>query len=488
MTEAAASAELPSTIAFIGYHAAQRPDDIAVTEDGQAITYAGFYRDIGRITAALRSQGLGPGMVVGIECPQFYRHWLCVLALEALGAASFSYDPDEAAPMAAALAGADCILCSPVAELPQARRVLVMDPNWWASVEATAPESPVETAPIHGDTPMRIVQSSGTTGSLKRMVHSGRVRAFWLQQYQFRTGFNRQSRYLVAMGFRVEAFHVYATACIRAGGTCFHDNRDTIATALGRHAITHVTFPPFLLLQVLEEVRGDFAKPSNLTIFTIGAPVSATVRARVRQLLAGELVESYGTQEIAAICTMAEDGVGTVLPGVRVETVDDNDRSVCNAPGRVRILSDGSVGGYIDNPGATREMFRDGWFYPGDLAVMQDRRRLQLVGRADDLFNIQGIKFAPGPLEEKLRTGLPVDDLCLTVLPDTTGANRLWIVVVLPDPEQLAAIRDAVVPKLPAVYGTVFFIAVRQIPRTITGKVRRKMLNDALLQAQPPAA
>ena len=122
------------------------------------------------------------------------------------------------------------------------------------------------------------------------------------------------------------------------------------------------------------------------------------------------------------------------------------------------------------------------------LAIMQDRRRLQLVGRADDLFNIQGIKFAPGPLEEKLRTGLPVDDLCLTVLQDTTGANRLWIVVVLPDPEQLAAIRDAVVPQLPAVYGTVFFIAVRQIPRTITGKVRRKMLNDALLQAQPPAA
>ena len=316
-----------------------------------------------------------------------------------------------------------------------------MDRDWLDSVDAMAPEYPVRTAPIHPETPLRVVLNSGTTGSMKRMVHPARVHEFWIRQYRLRAGFNRQTRFLATLRFNVEFFHTYAAACIRIGGACICDDRMSLAAALGEYAITHVALPPFLLLQVLDDPARPRVKRPGLMVLTAGAPVTA-------------------------------------------EVVDDDDEPVFNTPGRVRVRSEGCITGYLDNPEATTRMFRGGWFYPGDLAVMKDPYRLQLLGRAADMLNIQGIKFAPGPLEETLRRNLPVDDLCLTALSDDAGVNHLWVVVALADPDRLAAIREAVLARLPAAYGTVYFMAVKGVPRTVTGKVRRKELNDALRQAQ----
>ena len=90
-------AALPSTVAYIAYHAAQRPDDLAIIASGQEITYVAFYRDIGKMVTALRGFGLEYGNTVGIEIPQRYLHLVTMQACEALGVASFSYIQDEMA-------------------------------------------------------------------------------------------------------------------------------------------------------------------------------------------------------------------------------------------------------------------------------------------------------------------------------------------------------------------------------------------------------
>jgi acyl-coenzyme A synthetase/AMP-(fatty) acid ligase len=435
------------------------------------------------LVAALRHFGLKPGNVVGIGHPHHYLHWLTVLAFEALGVTTFSYEQDETGILEAALATADLVMCAPGHAPPNARRVQILDSEWIDSLRDQVPEWPVQTASIGPDTPMRIVKNSGTTGSLKRMVHTARVREFWIRQYQVRTGFNRHSRYLMTMGFSVEAFHAYAATCIRMGGTCVYDGRDGIGEVLAAQVITHITMPPFLLTQVLANLPDGYVKAPDLTVFTIGAPVSTEVRDRVEQVLATEIVESYGTQEMAVICTMGEDGVGTVFPGVRVETVAEDGRPVLGEPGLVRVMSAGMVDGYLDNPEATAQMFRDGWFYPGDLAVMDDTRTLRLIGRVDDLLNIQGFKFAPGPLEEKLRAALPVTDLCLAAIADDAGVEQLCVVAAPRDPDSLTDIRRKLDPLMPDTVGTVRFVAVASIPRTTTGKVRRNELAQSLRQS-----
>jgi acyl-coenzyme A synthetase/AMP-(fatty) acid ligase len=482
------SSTLPSTVTYIGYHAAQRPEDVALVVNGREIAYGTFYRDIGKMAAALRGFGLDPSHAAGVEHPDKYLHWLVVLAFEALGVPTFSYAREEAVVLENALAATELVMCSPGVDPPKAKRVQPMDREWIDSVQDLEPEYPPRTVPIGPSTPLRIVKSSGTTGSIKWMIHTGRIHAFWIGQYQFRTGFNRHSRFLITMGFTVEASHVYATACIRMGGICVHDEREGIAKALAKYSISHVTLLPLNLVQVLDELPGNYVKAPELTIFTIGAPVSKTIRAQVKQVLANDLMESYGTNEVAAICTMGDDGVGTVMPGVQVEVVDDENQPVMDEAGRVRVMTEGSVAGYINDSEATRRMFRDGWFYPGDLAVMKENRTLRLIGRADDQLNIRGIKFAPAALEEKRANKLPVADLCLTTIADGEGVDQVWVVVELRHPHGLVDIKKKMAPLLPAMFGEARLMPLKRIPRTATGKVRRNKLNQVLRLAQARSA
>ena len=129
-------------------------------------------------------------------------------------------------------------------------------------------------------------------------------------------------------------------------------------------------------------------------------------------------------------------------------------------------------------------MFRDGWFYPGDIAVMSDAGSLKLVGRADDLLNVGGIKFSPLALTEKLKSGLPVDDLCLTTIPGQDGVNQLWVAVVPRDPHGFAKIVEKIGPLLPVSLGQSRIACMTKIPRTATGKVRRQFLVQALQKNQ----
>ena len=107
---------------------------------------------------------------------------------------------------------------------------------------------------------------------------------------------------------------------------------------------------------------------------------------------------------------------------------------------------------------------------------------LKLIGRADDMLNIAGTKFLPGPVEERLKEGVAVEDLCLVALPVANAPDKLCIVVVPfagSDPE---ALRDRLSPLLPADLEPIDLVFADHIPRTEMGKARRAELVQALQQ------
>ncbi len=479
---------LPSTVTFIGYHAAQRPDDVALIANDRTTTYNTFYLDIGRMVAALRGLGLQQGNAVAIEIPQRYLHLVMALSCEAIGAATFSYEESERTVVADLLATVDLVICMTGNEPQDARRLQLFDQAWLDTVLAHEPEQPVQVAPIGPTTPLRIVKSSGTTGSVKVMIHTGRVHQHWIQQFQFRTGLNRASRYLLAANFVVQAFHAHTVTCFRMGGTVVYNDRYDPAGLLASSNATHTTLFPYALIHVMDNLPDGYVKAGNLTIVTIGAPVSAELRRRVKQRLANDLMEAYGTNEVCALCTMDGEGNGVVLPGVPVETVDEAGNAVFGEPGSVRITSAGVVDGYLDNPEATRAMFRDGWFYPGDMAIMEDRSSLKLLGRADDLLNIRGVKFPLVALEAKLIAQLPVGDLCLASVNDAAGVSQVWAVVTLECNVQLPEIEAKAATLLPPAFGKINVIVVPEIPRTANGKLQREQVKLLLQQKLQPSA
>lgn len=479
-------ADFPSTVTYIAYHALRRPDDIAVIINGSEISYQAFYRDIGCFVAALRQLGLVAGQTAGIEHPHLYLHWIAVLALEALDVTSFSYNKDDVPTLQRELRAADFLLCTPEGVPERAPALQILNQAWIDGVRQTAPETPIKTAPVSSETPLRITRSSGTTGSLKRVYHTARVREFWVRNFLLRAGVSRRSRYLMSVGFIIEAMHHYATAMMRMGATCIFDGRTDLATVLSQQQISHVALPTYVLKQLLDGLKKDYEKPRDLTLYVISAAVPTELRLRIRARLADEIIESYGTSETGGICDMNGDGIGRVLPGVQVEVLDDNDNPVTGQIGQVRVRSEGVVTGYIDAPEATERLFRDGWFYPGDLGMMQSDQTLKLIGRADDILNIGGIKFAPTPIEEKLRASLPVDDLCLVALPSEDTLNRLCIVVVPHPGSRPQNLKAKIASLLPDNLGVIELVIADHIPRTEMGKAKRNELVQALQKQNAP--
>ena len=54
---------------------------------------------------------------------------------------------------------------------------------------------------------------------------------------------------------------------------------------------------------------------------------------------------------------------------------------------------------YLKAPEATAKSFRNGWFYPGDIATWGENGELVIIGREDDVINIGGYRLNVGMLD-----------------------------------------------------------------------------------------
>ncbi|MGB8313777.1 MAG: class I adenylate-forming enzyme family protein [Aestuariivirga sp.] len=72
--------------------------------------------------------------------------------------------------------------------------------------------------------------------------------------------------------------------------------------------------------------------------------------------------------------------------------------------GFVRIRNSYMASAYVGAPEASERAFRDGWFYPGDLAQWGPAGELMVSGRADEIINLGGFKVDAASIDETLRS------------------------------------------------------------------------------------
>jgi len=159
--------------------------------------------------------------------------------------------------------------------------------------------------------------------------------------------------------------------------------------------------------------------------------------------------------------------------------VDENEAPLpLGEIGRIRFRGPSYFPREYDNPEATARHFRDGWFYPGDVAVMNDERYVFLKGRADDVINNAGVKYHPAEVEAVLLSHPGVVDAAVIAGPHAVfGEVSVACVVrsgnVTPgDLGKFCAGRIAL-HKAPAWY---WFLD--ELPRIATGKADKKKLKE----------
>jgi len=474
-----------TTADYIAFHAADRPGAAALIDNGRAISYAELGRDIGKFTAALGDFGLAPGSRVAIGCANLYVHWLLLAACERLGIVSASY-VDEGGAATPLLSGVDLVLAEPGFPIAGARRHYVVATPWLEDVFART-GADADLPPGAPEDAVRIASTSGTTGTIKRLILTRRMCDAWIDRWRWSLGITRNTRFLLTMSFGSTGRYMLTNAVLRSGGTVVlvqFVSIAAVADAIAAHGINLLTLLPIQLKQVLDGLPPDFTKPARLTLATIGAAISDSLIEKAMQRLATEMIAYYGSNEIPFIAETrmpTQSGMGTLFPWVEAEVVDDAGRPLPHgAVGWIRLKADTMAARYLDDPETTSRMFREGWFYPGDVGILGDRRHLQVMGRGDELLNIGGYKMAPSGLEALVARHAEAADVGVCGLRNAVGVEEICVGVVAPVGDDSELSRRVARAFEGLQFGTVRLVKLPAIPRNANGKILRAALKEAV--------
>ncbi|HYC15102.1 MAG TPA: class I adenylate-forming enzyme family protein, partial [Stellaceae bacterium] len=150
--------------------------------------------------------------------------------------------------------------------------------------------------------------------------------------------------------------------------------------------------------------------------------------------------------------------------------------------GSIRMRDEAMATGYLDDPESTARKFRDGWFYPGDVGILHDPRRIQIVGREDELLNIGGIKMAPSAVEAWVMQHATAADIGVCSLRNAEGIEEICVAVVEPghgDADLMERITRAFWDH--HIGRNFYVVKLTRIPRNANGKILRGPLKQAVM-------
>ena len=135
---------------------------------------------------------------------------------------------------------------------------------------------------------------------------------------------------------------------------------------------------------------------------------------------------------------------------------------------------------YIGDPVATRAFFRDGWFYPGDLGVLDGKGRLMLSGRVTDILVVKGDKI---PSARSRRSCKPRSTCTASASSPSRGRRRRRDAyrAGARGPDDKARLEALAKPYL-TYFPTVSFHQLAAFPRNANGKVDRLKLRLMLVE------
>ena len=260
--------------------------------------------------------------------------------------------------------------------------------------------------------------TSGTTGRPKGviMTHGQTVSQF--REWCRFAGLEAGDRYLIVNPF----FHMFGykagwLASLLQGATIFPVPVFDVARVLAlvqSERITVLPGAPTVYRTILDHPDLEKFDLSTLRVAVTGAadiPVALIeeMRARLpfRTILTGYGLTEAGTctgsrpdddaRTIATTAGRAMDGLEVIIAGA------DGAELPRGETGELRVRGYSVMRGYLDDPEATAAAIDDrGFLHTGDLATMDERGYVRIVGRSKDMLIVGGFNVYPAEVENVL--------------------------------------------------------------------------------------
>jgi long-chain acyl-CoA synthetase len=475
-------------------HAQERPDAVALVDEGGATTTFGELEGAAAATAgSFRALGVTPGDRVAIAAwndAGFVRGYLGALWAGAVAVPMNPSSPAAAHDAELRRVGARVLVCGEGAEH------LLGLPGAIATAELPG-VAPVTAEVERDDADVAVLLfTSGTAGAPRAAMLTHGNLAANIGQVQSHPGLRvaAQDIGLATLPF----FHVFglnvALGVALAGGVRsvllpqFEPRR--AAELVRTHGVTVLAGVPAMFAALLELPAADAPADAfrSVRLAVAGAAeLPESVSAAFHERFGVTIHEGYGLTEAAPIVsTTAVDrrprwgSIGPPLPGIDVRLVDaDGSDAAVGDPGEIWVRGPNVFAGYWDDPEATARVLHDGWLRTGDVAVSDDQGFLSLVDRMKDLVIVSGFNVYPAEVEDALRTHPDIADAAVVGAPNArTGEAVVAFVVSRPGGPvpTLASVRDHVARRLARYKVPTALHPVPELPRNQSGKVLRRAL------------
>ncbi|MCL6445307.1 MAG: long-chain fatty acid--CoA ligase [Alicyclobacillus sp.] len=495
------------------------PDRTAVVFMGQTLTYAQLYGAVQACMAQLQRDGIGMGQRVGLMLPNCPQYLIAYYAIIGLGAVVVQVNPMYTVPeLRHLLEDAECqmlvaydkllpvvtavmetLSCAPpklVAVRFDGGGRLPEGAVWFDQWLESTPHSASIPVLDEPETVAVLQYTGGTTGVPKgamlthRNLVSNAVQTSCVMQQ-----LDAPDVTLCALPF----FHVYAmTVCVNTpilrGDTMVVMPRFDPSEALRLIQAYEVTlFPavPTMYVAVSQVVSpGTDAFKSLRTCSSGGAPMPVQVMTDFEQLTGAVVLEGYGLSETSPVTHFNPDkdrrrlgSIGLPVPNTACKVVSLED-GVTELPagedGELVIQGPQVMKGYWKRPDETALVLRDGWFYTGDIARIDEDGFTYIVDRKKDMIIASGYNVYPRDVEEVLYQHPAVLEAAVVGVPDTYRGETVKAFVVLRPGHQVdeQALIHWCRERL-AAYKVPRQIEFRpELPKTGVGKILRRALKS----------
>jgi amino acid adenylation domain-containing protein len=483
------------------------PRAVALRDGSRQIEYRELNSDANRLARHLRSNGVGPGSIVGVCLDRSARTVAALLAVFKAGAAYVPLDPaypDERIAFLVKDSGARAVLTE-TRSAPRLPRDSVREfrLDEIASVVGEEDDGNLLTSGNSEDLAY-VIYTSGSTGAPKGVeaVHRASVNRFaWMwEAYPFAEG--EVCCQKTTLSFVDSIWETFGPLLAGVPSVILSQEevRDprVLVPRLSAEGVSRIVLVPSLLSAVLDSGIELAETLSKLKWWvTSGETLPLDLYRRFREALPDAvLINLYGSSEVSADVTCWDSRgpeavhsvpIGRPISNTQVYVLDDRRQPApIGVPGELYVGGDGLARGYRNRSDMTQERFVPDPFHgatgarlfkTGDRARYLPEGDLEYLGRNDHQVKIRGYRIELGEIEAALQDH-PSVDRAVVAVDKSSGETRLvaYVVAVGRVEKDARPLRAVLATRLPEFMIPAAFVFLDALPLTPSGKIDRKAL------------
>ena len=472
-------------------------------KDEVKLSYEEMAERSDRVAHFLQRQGVEPGDRIVLCLPNVVAIWELMLAAIKIGAvivptttlATESDIRDRLARSGAQIVVTDESAMQRIPSDANVKLILVGDESagWIPYESALNEDRGYRRIPTPATDPFLLYFTSGTTAKAKLVLHTHQSYPVGHLSTMYWIGIQEDD---VHQNISSPGWAKHAWSCFfapwNAGATTFVYDAPRFRAAntlrvLRETGVTTLCAPPTVWRMVILEDLGT-KPPALRELASAGEPLNPEVIEQVQKAWGLTIRDGYGQTETTAVIgnspgqRVKPGSMGRPLPGYRIAVVDMHDQEC--AEGEVAIRLDpaptGLMTAYLDDLEKTNVVMQNRLYHTGDLAALDDDGYFFFVGRGDDVFKCSDYRISPFELESVLMEHPLVTEVAIVPSADPIRTNvpKAFVNIVAdarPSEEIAREILLFAKEKL-AAYQRVRKIEFHELPKTISGKIRRAEL------------